>query len=968
MLRIPNPRVRPSSVPFVWAWALVAGFAPGRPSVRGAEERLDPPRAFEALRKGRYEEAIEAFRNWAQADPDAAEPVRGWAEALAALGRYEEALQALRSSKRREASAALRSFEGRVHLRVGALRRAEEAFRAAIEADPESPEAWNRLGESLSKQGRKEEAEAAWKRLVRIYEAMSPEEAERLRPEDFVEMALALIGLNRWSEANEVMLAQAKEKDEACPAALLESGRALLSKYNYPDSRFELRAAIDENPFFADALALLAENQLADFQLGSERFRLAEKFAERALAANPRHAEAYAVRGSLFLYDGQIERAAEDFRRAVETDPSSLRARGLLAACHYLRGDGEALRAAEKDALEVNPRGAGFFHALALAIEGKFRYADSVRYCDRALEVDPEYWPAYVTLAINCLRTGEEARGREFLEKSWKHDKFNVWVYNTRKLLQYMDENFRTLETDRFVFKFPKADFEVLKALLVPHLERAYDKLSERYGVTLTTPIHVEAFSEHKWFSARTVGLEGLAAAGACFGRVVTLATPRALPQNWGAVSQHEFAHVVTLAASRQRVPRWLTEGCSVYEEGKDRPDQARVFEREIADAFRSGLLLPMAELDHGFSKPKHVGQILLSYFQGCLVVEYVAERWGFDAVRKLLRAYGEDKPTRTVFQEVLGLSLEEFDRGFFAYVEDWVTRTGYEPEIASECIPKLEAAVEADPKDLGALVDLAWAYHTNRIRVDVPLTVEKIFALRPDHPDGHAILGLEHLAGKKPERAKGHLEKALAGGTRFPYRVHAALGEIALGAGDKAGAIEHFERAKAISPRAGAAYPPGRNLYYRLAELYEAAGDREKAVLQMEALSRFAPEDALCRKRIYEHYGSKDDPESLGKTLGALEGLIYIQPFDRGIHEALARVAAKAGAHEIAIREYRYLLTLPDADRKAAYEALAQAHRARGEREEARAALEKLLELEPGNAAARRALSDLERKEERID
>lgn len=917
--------------------------------------------AREALRKGRYEEAIEAFREWAGSEADSAEAFRGWAEALVAVGKYEEALQVLRSSPKRASSAEIRSFEGRIHLRVGALGEAEQDFRAALELDPKSPEALNRLGESLWKQGRKQEAEAAWNRLVRVYQAMSSEEAEKLRAEDFVEMGLALIGLNRWSEANEVMFAQAKEKDETCPAALLESGRALLAKYNYPDSRLELRAAIDENPFFADALALLAENQLTDFQLGSERFRLAEKFAERALAVNPRHAEAFAALGSLWLYDGNIGRALENLQKAVEIDPSSLRARGLLAACYHLRGDQGALSAAEKEALAINPRGAAFYHSLAMAIEGKFRYADCVKYCERALEVDPEYWPAYMTLAINYLRTGEEARGREYLEKSWQHDKFNVWVYNTRKLVQYMDENFRELRTDRFVFKFPKNDFEVLRAFLVPHLEEAFEKLSRHYGATLATPIHVEAFSEHKWFSARTVGLEGLAAAGACFGRLVTLATPRALPQNWGTVSWHEFAHVVTLALSRQKVPRWLTEGCSVYEEGRDRPEWARVFDREIADAFRSGRLLGIGELDTGFSKPKYPQQILISYFQGCLVVRYVAERWGFDAVRRMLLAYGEDKSTETVFREVLGVSLEEFDRGFFAYVADWVKATGYEPEFAPECIPKLEAAVEASPGDVEKLVDLAWAYHTNRIRVDVPLTVGKIFALRPDHPDGHALLGLEHHVSKKPDLAREHLEKALQGGTRFRYRAEVALGEIALANGDKRLAAEHFERAKAISPRAGAAYPPGMNLYYRLAELYEALGDKEKAVAQMEALIEFAPEDARARKKIFDHYGSKDDPESVRKALRALEGLLYIQPFDPKLHEVLARTAVKAGAHEIAIREYGYLLTLPDSDRKSAYEALARAHLALGKRAEARSFAEKLLELDPGSQVARNVLSELE-------
>ena len=72
-------------------------------------------------------------------------------------------------------------------------------------------------------------------------------------------------------------------------------------------------------------------------------------------------------------------------------------------------------------------------------------------------------------------------------------------------------------------------------------------------------------FPKHDDFAVRNVGLPGMIGAlGACFGRVVTLDSPRARPPgdfNWGATLWHELAHVITLQMSKNRVPRWLTEG-----------------------------------------------------------------------------------------------------------------------------------------------------------------------------------------------------------------------------------------------------------------------------------------------------------------------------------------------------------------------------------------------------------------------
>src|SRR5262249_59548927 len=126
------------------------------------------------------------------------------------------------------------------------------------------------------------------------------------------------------------------------------------------------------------------------------------------------------------------------------------------AACRYLLADKAEFQKEEAAAKAINPKCAEFYHTVALSVERRFRYVDTVKFCDQALALDPDYWPAYVTLAINCLRTGENARGRQFLDKSWQKDPFNVYTLNFRKLLRFMDKNHVPVEHDGFACSFPR--------------------------------------------------------------------------------------------------------------------------------------------------------------------------------------------------------------------------------------------------------------------------------------------------------------------------------------------------------------------------------------------------------------------------------------------------------------------------------------------------------------------------------
>ena len=162
-----------------------------------------------------------------------------------------------------------------------------------------------------------------------------------------------------------------------------------------------------------------------------------------------------------------------------------------------------------------------------------------------------------------------------------------------------------------------------------------------------------------------------IGALGACFGRVVTMDSPqgarRRARSRWQATLWHELAHVITLQMSKQRVPRWLTEGISVYEEGKARPEWGREMEVPFAMALERKETLKLKDLNAGFTRPE---TIALAYYQASLLVDHIVTTYGQDALRRLLVAYGEGLEGEAALAKGLGASTDELQASFDAAVD----------------------------------------------------------------------------------------------------------------------------------------------------------------------------------------------------------------------------------------------------------------------------------------------------------
>ena len=118
---------------------------------------------------GRYEEAVEAYRQATDADPKYAYPYNGLGNALYFLGRHEEAIKAYRQAINIDPKY-IHPYAGlsNVFRSLGRYKEAVEVCRQAIEIDPKDAHPYISLGNAFCSLGRYEEATEIYRQAIEI--------------------------------------------------------------------------------------------------------------------------------------------------------------------------------------------------------------------------------------------------------------------------------------------------------------------------------------------------------------------------------------------------------------------------------------------------------------------------------------------------------------------------------------------------------------------------------------------------------------------------------------------------------------------------------------------------------------------------------------------------------------------------------------------------------------------------------
>ena len=513
------------------------------------------------------------------------------------------------------------------------------------------------------------------------------------------------------------------------------------------DARQVLRLFFDRvreaDPDFLEAYIATAELAIAkgDFRVASETLRQAESVdptdprlfylqaqawapsdpskaqaaIDQALRLNPNHVDSL-----LFRVDQLIDREAYGqahrlITRVLGVNPHEPRAWAYLAVLAHLRGEFEIerlMRAAALSPWDDNPE---VDHLIGRKLSDKYRFAEGAEYQQRALGSDPGHVPSSFQLAQDMLRLGHDGPGWEMAERVSDRDPYNVVAHNL-VMLRDRIRDYRILESDDLRVRMEGREAEIYGEAVLELLGEARDVLFEKYRVEPDGPIVVEIFPQQQDFAIRTFGLPGGAGfLGVCFGRVITANSPASQgerPSNWKSVLWHEMCHVVTLGKTNNRMPRWLSEGISVYEERQRDPGWGE----QMTPRYRQMLLedlTPVSRLSGAFLTPPSPLHLQFAYYQSSLVVEFLVERHGFDALLGILDDLGDGLAINDALVRHVG-PLERLDVEFaddargraeaFGSGLDW-SREGIPGEASS---PAMRAWREAHPDNVWAMSDQA--------------------------------------------------------------------------------------------------------------------------------------------------------------------------------------------------------------------------------------------------------------------
>jgi tetratricopeptide (TPR) repeat protein len=675
--------------------------------------------------------------------------------------------------------------------------------------------------------------------------------------------ARAAAALGRAREANSLF--RAASQNGSNPALDTAWGLLFFEKYNWPEAVKSFQQVLAADPEWAPAHAGLART------LAEDDPPAAAAAATRALEIDPQLADAELLLAQLDLDNTRWEAARERVDRVLARNPSHLDARALTAAITYVRGDRAAFDVEAKKALAINPAFGEVYREAAALSARNYRFDEAVSLAREAVTLDPTNARAHAELGMHQMRTGDEAQARQSLDRAFQIDPYDKVTWNLLALLDKLDKFVEFKEGD-IVLKLDPDEAPVLREYAMPLAQEALKTLSAKYRFTPKGPILVEIFPVHDDFAVRTLGLPGMIGAlGACFGRVVSLDSPHARradhPFSWQATLWHEMAHVITLQMSNQRIPRWLTEGISEYEETQARPEWGREMEIPFAMALERGKALKLADLNSGFTRPD---TIALAYFEASLLVDHIVKTYGMAKLQALVQSYGQGLEGDAAVEKTVGVKLPDLQASF-----DKALDARFGPiRTALRAIPGVSGAPGAGaggpPAARPAVLDLA--------------------ALR--------------------EAAAAHPGN---------YAAQMAYGQALAAAKDRA-AFEPLEKAAALVPGATGEDSP----HVVMAKLAEELGDAARAMSEYRAA---LSQDHTTIEPARRLAALAEKASAQSALLQAYDRIVAIDPFDPLAHTGLGRLALTNNQPETAVREFKAALVIGPADKASAHCDLAEAY-----------------------------------------
>jgi tetratricopeptide (TPR) repeat protein len=703
---------------------------------------------------------------------------------------------------------------------------------------------------------------------------------------------------------------RAQRMDPPSREAFVASGELALEKHDFALAANTFRAALKQFPEDADLESGLARA----FETGDRAEMLTALHA--ALAINPRHIPSLLLLADHLIDAEQYDEADEQLGLALKVNPHQPEALAYRAVLAHLRNDSSAEQQSRAGALQFWRTNPQVDYLIGFKLAGKYRFEEAAAAQRRALDFDGAYLPARRELAQDLLRLGQDEEGWKLAQAAYAQDDYDVTLHNLVSLHDQMAK-FQTLSNADFTVHMWPREAALYGGRVLKLLQRAKETLCAKYGVELTRRTTVEIFPEQTDFAVRTFGMpDNPGYLGVCFGSVVTANSPASQapnPANWEDVLWHEFCHVVTLTATKNRMPRWLSEGISVYEERQADSTWGERMNLAYRELILKGELTPLGELSSAFLTPKNHQYLQFAYYESSLVVEFLVQHYGLESLKAILKDLRDGQEINKAIS-AHSAPLPDLEKQFAAFARDKADKLAPGADLEK---PPTEG-FDADE------IQLAPRTPPRAPRPAPPLVLSSDTDWEQSHPHNYYVVLRQARAlmdSKNWTNARPLLE-SLARSYHGESRGDNPLWLLAV---------------------------TERNLKQTNAEL--------------ATLQQFAGQESdyvNLDVRLIELSQAQNDWPAVMKYA---QSLLAINPLIATPYDALARAGAASGQKEQAIDAYRKLLLLDPPDPSDVHFQLARLLHARGDSDaEAKRHVLQALEEAPRFRDAQRLLLDIER------
>ncbi len=722
--------------------------------------------------------------------------------------------------------------------------------------------------------------------LTTIYRIASARRLASMDSQDLVALGETLLLLGGEPRTIlEEFYSRALRNDPNCREGYLATGDLALAKQDYELAAKQYRKALERFGDDPDA-----HFGLAKAFYYSDRAEMI-KSLDAALVVNPNHADTL-----ILLTEHQIDcedhdGAAKSLDKVIAVNPWNSDAWAYRAVLAHLANDPNAEINCRANALKFWKTSPKVDYLIGRKLSQKYRFAEGAAYQRRALKFDPGYLPAKCQLAEDLLRIGDEQQGWTLANEVYTSDPYNINAYNLVNLRDNMAK-FSTTEAHGLIIRMDPHEASVYGDRVARLLEQAGSQLCQKYGLELDRPVTIELFRNQQDFAVRTFGMPGGDGyLGVCFGNVITANSPRAeRAANWEATLWHEFAHVVTLNLTGNKMPRWLSEGISVYEESQHNPQWGQQMNPQYRKMILDGGLTPVSALSGAFLNPPTPMHLQFAYYESSLVVEFLVERFGFASLKAILADLGQGEEINTTIAKHT-VPLKRLETQFEAFARKRAESLA--PEVDWEQPGK----GQVDPADTEALAEwLAkhpnsfWALRLHAAALladekweDAKKPLQKLIALYPEYVDegnAYQFLALAHHNLDEIDQEQEVLEEltAISGDATDAY---ARLMEISTEKQDWSGVLENGNKYLAV-------YPLLSTVYWRMGVADEELGRGEQAVESYRRLLLLDPADPVEVNYRLARLLRQRDPSAAKRHI--LEALADAPRFRQG-HRLLLQI-----------------------------------------------------------------------------